>query len=270
MEIQNVDAVEQSAAAYHNVNSIQAELRAHLDSTIELSKEFKFFLDLLQRRGGLALELGSGTGVRLLHYLATGIHVHGVETSLELFTLCQARAKKIGMVPTIHRQQLDRLDIPMSFKTIYAPQGLFNRIGSSDVVEIVLQRLFEHLEMNGQLVIVLDAPRIHSLSQAKLGVWQIVHRIDRQDQSTILHSQVEQYNFVQQKIEILNRYEIFRSQGVVETILGASLERWYYKTEFEFMLERAGFSEIMAVGDYSLDPLADEHKIWVFFANKRG
>lgn len=268
MEIQRIEGG-WHAQVHYNLDAISAELQALLDEK-ELGREHQFFLDVIQRRGGLALELGSGTGCRLLPYLLAGVHVHGVEASAELFAICQARAQKLGVLPTVHRQTLDRLDVPMSFKTIYAPLGIFQKIDSLESAEIVLQKLFEHLEMNGVLIIALQAPSIKKISQST-GIWEIVAHAERShDKAKIILSQAVCQNIVEQQMMIMQRYEIVHANGHTETHMGELLSRWYHKFEFTMMLERAGFSEVSVVGDYSTQNATDKDDIWLFWATKKG
>lgn len=267
MEIQRAE-VGRSLLTSYDVDAISAELQALLSESGQ-GREHQFFFDVIQRQGGLALELGSGTGKRLLPYLLAGIHVHGVEASPELFAICQARAQKFGLLPTVHRQVLDRLDIPMSFKTIYAPTHIFQQIDCFETAEIVLQKFFEHLEMNGLLMITLEAPNLQKLMQSQ-GVWEFVVSAERShDRARIVLSQAAKHSFVEQKFTILQRYDVLHAGGKVETHLKEYAQRWYYKHEFKMMLERAGFAEISVLGDYSMDAATDGHTEWVFLATKK-
>ena len=268
MEIQRIDGNKQQLLNY-SVSAVSAELQALLDEAVPCA-DVQFYLDIIQRRAGLTLELGCGTGRLLLPYLLAGMHVHGVEASPELYAICQARAQKAGVVPTIHRQQLDRLDAPMLFKTVYAPFGVLQRISSIATVEHVLQKLFEHLEMNGQLVIALEAPQPKKIMQLQ-GAWRMISMADRpHDRARIVLSQAERIDVIEQRSAVTQRYDVYHVAGGLETYLSEKTFRWYYKFEFKMMLERAGFSEIFVVGDYTMDPANDRHATWVFLATKRG
>lgn len=267
MEIQRAEDGRASMLSY-DVEAIGAELQALL-SDAEPGREHQFFLDIIQRQGGLALELGSGTGQRLLSYLLAGVHVHGVEASPELFSICQARAQKLGVLPTVHCQTLDRLDIPMSFKTIYATCGVFQSIDCVETAELVLQKFFEHLEMNGLLMITLEAPTLHKLMQPQ-GMWQYVASAQRlHDQARIVLSQATTNSFVEQRRTAFLKYEVIHIGGRVETHHKETAMRWYYKHEFKMMLERAGFAEISVLGNYSMDFADDGDTEWVFLATKK-
>ncbi|MBM3886412.1 class I SAM-dependent methyltransferase [Candidatus Dependentiae bacterium] len=268
MEVQRIDANKQQLLSY-SIGAVRAELQALLDEST-IHPDIQFYLDIVQRRGGLTLELGSGTGRLLLQYLLAGVHVHGIETSPELYAICNARAQALGVVPTIHKQQLDRLDLPMSFKTIYAPCGVIQKINCIESIELVLQKLFEHLEMNGQLIIALEAPQQRKFMEQP-SVWHMIATVERShDHARMMLSQTGRSDFVEQKTLLMERYDIFHPTGELETYLHEQTIRWYYKFEFKLMLERAGFSEIVMLGDYTTDLARDEHSVWVFLATKRG
>ncbi len=267
MEIQRAESSRSPLLSY-DVEAVSAELQSLLSES-EQGREHQFFLDIIQRQGGLALELGSGTGQRLLPYLLAGVHVHGVEASPELFSIYQARAQKLGLLPTVHRQTLDRLDIPMLFKTIYAPTEIFQHIDCVETAELVLQKLFEHLELNGLLMITLEVPSLQKLAQPQ-GMWQFVASAERShDKARIVLSQASTHSFVDQRRVILQRYDVLHVGGRIESHLKELALRWYYKHEFKIMLERAGFAEISTLGDFSMNIAADGHTAWVFLATKK-
>ena len=269
MEVQRVGGFSQQLLNY-SVSTVGAELRALLDESVAHA-DAQFYLDIIQRRSGLTLELGSGTGRLLLPYLLAGNHVHGVEASSELYAICQARAQKAGVVPTIHRQQFDRLDLPMSFKTIYAHLGVIQKIPSIESVEQLLQRLFEHLEMSGQLIIALEAPHPKRIIHQQQGIWRMLATANRpHDNARIILSHAEKINMVEQQSLITERYDVFHVAGGLETHLCEEIYRWYYKFEFKMMLERAGFSQISTLGDYTTESAHDDHLVWIFLATKRG
>jgi hypothetical protein len=206
----------------------------------------------------------------LLPYLLAGVHVHGVEFSPDLAAICQAQAQQHGAVPTIHRQALDRLDLPMSFKTMYASVGIFQRYNQPETAEIILQKLFEHLEMNGLLIIALQAPQPYRFMQPQ-GNWCVAATAERSyDRARIVLSQAEQNSFIDQQTRVMERYDVFGQAGGVETYFNEHIIRWYYKSEFKLLLERAGFAEISVLGGYTAAPVADADAVWVFLATKRG
>ena len=267
MEVQRVEGGLQPILSY-NTSTIRAELQAVLDEA-EPGLEHQFFLDIIQRRGGLALELGSGTGKKLLPYLVAGVHVHGVENSADLIAICQARAQKLGLIPTVHRQNLDRLDIPMSFKTIYAPENIFQRMHCLETAEIVLQKFFEHLEIGGMLALTLQAPDLRNTQQNN--AWSMVNNVERiHDRARIVHSVARKHQNIEQTTVTQHRYDIIHANGQIESYLEKESSRWYYKFEFKMMLERAGFSEISMLGDYTPHAAVDGHTKWIFIATKRG
>lgn len=268
MEFHRIDDAKQSFSNY-GLGPIKAELQILLNER-QYGLDHQFYFDIIQRRAGLTLELGSSIGQRLLPYLLSGIHVHGVEVDPELFAVCQARAQKMGVVPTVHKQTLDRLDIPMSFKTIYAPVGIFEQLDSIETAELVLQKLFEHLEMNGVLIISLNVPPVYPTRDV-VGVWRVVEVVQRaQDQARIVLSHSDAKNMTDQTIVRSERFDVFHASGDLESYLGMNVLRWYYKYEFKMLLERSGFSEISVLGDYSLNQAEDGHSVWVFLATKRG
>ncbi len=253
----------------YGAEHVALEMQVYLEEAFQ-AEGFQFFLDLVQARGGLALEVGAASGRLLLPYVSAGLHVHGVEASADLIALCLAKAKSMGIVPTIHHQKINEITLPMSFKTIYAPAHVFEQGGGNGWAATVIQKLYEHLDTHGLLIVALRSPHKHFL-QWKQDAWELISATTREyDGAQLMLSQTIKRFLLDQRIDCTKRYEILSLSGNVQTFVKKVVLRWFHKKEFIGLLERAGFGEISVLADYTMSPATDDSDVMVFLAKKRG
>jgi ubiquinone/menaquinone biosynthesis C-methylase UbiE len=225
-----------------------------------------FYQKHIQNNGGLALEIGSGTGRLLLNYLQEKLEVHGVEPSTQMIALCQEKARQLGLKPVIYQQMMERLNIQYSYKTIYVPlcalQLIINR---AEVIE-TFRRFYLHLEKGGQLLISLFMPE---LAPSQERVWRVVRTTLRPtDNSHVVLSEAVQNNHFEQVQTKWLRYEIYKEDRLIDTFLKTMQMRWYQQYAFIMMLERAGFRDVFIYGQYSERSATDGDEALVFSARK--
>jgi hypothetical protein len=116
-----------------------------------------------QHAGGPTLEVGFGSGQRLLACRAAGLDIDGVETSLGLYAACRERFAQRGHSGhRLYLQPLHEIDLPRRYRSIYAGRVL-GTAASPEADALGLYRLCRALEPGGSLL--LDHPSAggHSL-----------------------------------------------------------------------------------------------------------
>ncbi len=86
------------------------------------------------------------------------------------------------------------------------------------------------------------------------------------DGTNIVVHESTQLDRLEQLQEIWYRFEVFREEQLVETILRTCQLRWYHKHEFMLMLELAGFQEVTAQSSYGSDDTHDPAADMIFSA----
>ena len=76
------------------------------------------FLDIVRQYGQPVLDIGCGTGRIILDFLALGIEIEGVDNSPEMLAVCRDNAQKLRLLPTLHQQRMETLDLPRKYRTI--------------------------------------------------------------------------------------------------------------------------------------------------------
>jgi SAM-dependent methyltransferase len=121
----------------------------------EDAPEVAFYLDVISRGGGLALDAGCGSGRLLRRALAAGLEVEGSDISPDMLAIARRRCRQAGLRPVLHRQSTARLDLHRQFHTIVISGALgLNGRRADDVA--ALRRVYAHLVVGGQVVFDLE------------------------------------------------------------------------------------------------------------------
>jgi SAM-dependent methyltransferase len=122
------------------------------DDTANWSDRF-FYLDIIGQYGEPVLDIGCGTGRLLLDYLAEGIDVDGVDSSAQMLDICRADARRRGLrAPALYQQQMERLDLPRSYRTIVGASSVLQLVTEADAAAGALRRILGHLHPGGAFV----------------------------------------------------------------------------------------------------------------------
>ncbi len=227
-----------------------------------------FFKRHLEKEGGLALEIGSGTGRLLVPYLLDGLHVHGIEPSVEMSAICSSKATRHNINPTVYRQYMEVMNIPVSYKTIFVPHCLFQTITKREIAFETLRRFYLHLDKGGLLMLSLNTPS-RKLTPQTEGVWRVRSSMVRPgDHAQVVLSESIANNYFDQLETQWLKNEIAKHDGSLETFIKTANLRWYYKYEFMMMLEQVGFKDIKIYGDYTDNQATADSKTMVFSAKK--
>ena len=102
--------------------------------------------------GQPALDVACGTGRVLIPLLQAGLDVDGSDLSPDMLALCRERAEREGLTPNLYAQASHELDLPRSYRTI-AMCGSFGLGGNADHDRQALQRMYDHFEPGGLLIL---------------------------------------------------------------------------------------------------------------------
>jgi SAM-dependent methyltransferase len=112
-------------------------------------------VDFVRANGQPGLEVGCGSGRRLLACWNAGLDVNGSESPGPLLSLCRERTSHAGV--GLFAQRFHELDLPRRYRSIYVGRAFCaNEFPRSD--EFALTRLYRLLEPGGVLVLNQPAP----------------------------------------------------------------------------------------------------------------
>src|SRR5688500_12246023 len=85
----------------------------------ETGWDHDYYKRVLEKNGGIALDIGCGTGRLLRRYLKAGLNVEGVDIAADMLEHCRRLAEADGLTVTLYNQPMQALDLPKKYDTIY-------------------------------------------------------------------------------------------------------------------------------------------------------
>lgn len=134
---------------------IVAELYTPLKSTARGAAPY---VDLVEKYGGPALELGCGDGDPLLDLRRHGLDVDGVDSSADMLDRCRRRAAAERLTVVLHHQRMEALDLPRRYRTIFLAGPTFTLLPDDDTALRALRGIRAHLSEDGVGVVPLFLP----------------------------------------------------------------------------------------------------------------
>lgn len=240
--------------------------------------EIAYFQQFIEADGQPALDVACGTGRLLIPYLQAGLDVDGCDISSDMLDLCRERAEREALSPNLYAQAMHELDLPRSYKTIIVCGG-FGLGGRREHDVEGLQRLYEHLEPGGFLLLDNEVP------YADPGQWSYWPKEKRSELPRPwpepggrrrgsdgaeygLRSRLVELDPLAQRVTLEMRADMWRDDQLVaedESVLSMTL---YFKDELLLLLERTGFVDVVVRGDYTDAEPSAETDFLVFIARK--
>lgn len=200
--------------------------------------DIEHYAEKLKDISAPALEAGVGTGRVLIPLIRKGLKVDGVDLSPEMLTQCRVNLEKHGVSAKLYQQDLKDMSLPSRYGAVIMPTGSFcllpkNRVGD------ILASFFNHLEPGGRLVIDLLLPADFKRGETES------YSCPLDDGTGILFTSFSRdIDWVAQKTSYIHRYELLKNGAVLKTEISNFTLSWYGISEFEMLLELAGFTKI--------------------------
>jgi SAM-dependent methyltransferase len=226
------------------------------------------FQRIIQQHAGPALDVGCGTGRLLIPYLLAGLEVVGIDPSAEMLALCRIKAAERWLIPQLYQQEMQHLDLPRCYHTIFIPCGTLQLVVNRSQVFEALRRLHAHLVQTGVLVLTVYN-RWREMEDERVGRWKLYARHPLPDGS-LLYKQVrvQERDLLEQTLTNEVRYRRVQARRVIEEQRCDAPEHWYFQHEMELMLECVDFRTVRITGDYTDEAARDNHHVLAFAAIK--
>lgn len=233
-----------------------------------------FYQQIIQQQGGRALELGCGAGRLLLAYLQEGLNVEGADLSGEMLAVCREKAAAAGLQPVLYEQPMQLLATPYRYRTIYIPCGSFVCVMDRALALQTLQRCHAHLEPGGMLAFNIYLAAYDYSQQAPPEPlpqpWQL--RAEKQlpgGRRLVISRRMTGLDPVEQIEQEERRYELYDAEQLLASEIHGGQTRWYFRNELLWMLQLAGFTDVVVKGDYTDEPFNASHKTTMVFLASR-
>lgn len=229
-----------------------------------------FYKELLKKHQGISLEVGCGTGRILIPFLKENLQVDGLDNSGDMIKICKDKLSKEGLNTNLYESQMQNFNLSKRYNNIYIPFHSFMIVSDRNEAFQALSCFFNHLKENGQLIISLFVPNYQSLSMytEDRDEWRYCKEIKYKNNQKIIISDAVKNSHFEQIKRVRYRFQIFDDTQLIDTFVEEMKVRWYFRYEFQLMLENIGFRNIKAYGDFTLEPLRAGHREMTFQAFK--
>jgi SAM-dependent methyltransferase len=240
--------------------------------------ELEFLSRAIERFGQPVLDLACGAGRLLFPLMKAGVNVDGCDFSEDMLTQCRMKAEDEGLQPRLFCQAMHALELPRQYRLIYIC-GSFGLAGSRNNDLETLRRCASHLEINGALILNIQA---EYTSPQAWKMWLPEYRKGlpepwpEQGRNYVAEDGSEHRAYfrtlaldpLEQRYERQVRLEKWVSGSLEASEVRSLQGNMYLKSEVQFMLETAGFREILVNGNYSDERAGPGHEEIVFTAIK--
>ena len=225
-----------------------------------------FYRTIAELGRGPALDVGCGTGRLLLDYLKAGFDVDGVDNSPEMLRLCRDKAAATGIdvAQRLFRQEMNELDLPRRYATIFVPSSSFQLLTTRRAADEAMERFRQHLAPSGVLVMSImstlwsgkGAPPPHM----EWSGWHKLGEKRRPDGATIRRWARARYDYSEQLEHEENRYEVLSNETIIqtETHRRSPAVRWYSQDQAAAIYEKAGFANVRVLSGFTFEPASRE------------
>lgn len=213
----------------------------------------RFYAANLKGIHGPVLECACGTGLFLLPLLQAGYDIYGFDISAAMLGTLRKKAARLGITDIDQRisvQAFETFHYEHPFEAVIIPTNAFGHLLTQEAQIRTLKNIYTHLRPGGKLLLDLRMPGLSEIANPEIveGSWytwthpetglpirqRLVGRSDFDRQVIIDHC----------FIEYEGQAEDFPMTG-----------RWILKSEFQLLLQLAGFSRWQAFGSPEGGPL---------------
>jgi ubiquinone/menaquinone biosynthesis C-methylase UbiE len=220
-----------------------------------------FYLDVVKKYGQPVLDVGCGTGRIQLDFLQQGIDIDGVDNSPDMLAKLHEKAKKLNLNPTVHQQEMDKLDLQRKYQTILVPSSSFQLLLDANLPPIVMRRFYEHLLSGGVLVMPFmtlwkDGDPLESEFTREA--------VRPEDGAMIRRWQYSRFDPATELEHTIDRYEIIKDGQVIqsEEHHQSPATRSYTQEQAINLYKQAGFNEMLVFSGFTFEPVKPEDTIF--------
>ena len=222
-----------------------------------------FFRDIVRQYGQPVLDMGCGTGRIVLDYLAKGLDIDGVDNSPEMLAICREKAQQRGLLPNLHQQAMEALDLPRTYRTILVPSSSFQLVTEAEAATEVMRRFFAHLQPDGALIMPFSFEWKEG-EPLQTEWFPVFEKIRPADAATVRRWSQERFSPQEQIWHSEDRYEVRQGDAVIasEHHRRSPAGRWYSRAQAVQLYRDAGFHDIRLLGGFTHTPASAEDTIF--------
>lgn len=202
-------------------------------------EDIRLYSSLIQADDAPVLELACGTGRVLLPLLRAGLEADGLDLSGEMLAKCRTKLSAEGLSARLFRQGMEDFDTGREYRTIFVCGGSFQLLPTREAARGALAAAYRHLMPGGRFILDLvvgPAP----FGGNEPNTWK-TGRIAARGGERIVYSSRSESDPISRQSHLRTRYELYRDDRLVDTVLGELRLREYSRSEAELLLAEEGF-----------------------------
>lgn len=220
-----------------------------------------FYLDVIEKYGQPALDVGCGTGRLLLDYLQEGIAIDGVDNSRDMLKLCREKARALKLKPNLTEQYMETLELRRKYKTILVPSSSLQLVIEPDALKRTMERLTAHLAPGG--VLVASFMTLWNAGDPLESTWE-KEVVRESDGVTFRRVATSRFDPGTELEDTEDLYQILDNGRVIaeEKHSRAPATRSYTPAQARVLFENAGLDEVEVLHEFTWEPVREED--WLF------
>jgi len=231
-----------------------------------------FWLSLAEEADGETLEIACGTGRVLLPLARAGLRVTGLDVSEAMLAVAR---RKLGGEPAevseraklIHGD-MTQFDLGKQFGLVIIPFSAFQALLTRADQRVCLERCRAHLKSGGKLAIDVFNPGLTRLTSSA-PIPEGPEEFTGPEGETVRWSGETEYDLTSQTLRSRWRYERTTSGGETTVSQHVLALHYFFRFEFEWMLEACGFEIEALYGDFDRGPLRADSSEMIFVARRK-
>ena len=209
--------------------------------------DIEYYSSKLKSVSSLILEAGVGTGRMLIPLIQSGLNVEGVDLSPEMLAQCKINLEQHGIKADLYQQDLAKMSLPNKYGAIIMPTGSFCLL-PKHIINDVLASFYNHLDEGGEFIVDLLLPSDFVSGKVESYAYDFGNKT-----GLLFTINSQEIDWVSQKTSYIHRYELLKNGEIKQTEISNFILYWYGISEFEMMLEAAGFADISHMFGYGDD-----------------
>ncbi len=198
-----------------------------------------------RRSHGPLLEVMCGSGRFLAPLANGGFDIDGVDASDDMLAACERKCSEAGVTVSLTRQFVQELELPRRYGLAFIAAGSFGLLVEENDYRVGLQRVYEHLEPDGELILEAETP---AMAPRRTGRW-FGRWWDRPDGARIVSRDISRYDPTMLVEEGLGIYELWVDGRLVETEMNNWVRRFWTDDTLADELRGAGFVAVDVIAD---------------------
>ncbi len=222
------------------------------------------------RCGSPILELGCGTGRVLLPLVRQGYQVTGIDASPAMLDVARRKlaAEKLTARATLVQQEMLELDVDGRFNLAFAAINTFMHLATTDDQLAALDRIYQHLNPGGLLVLDLFNPDLGRLLDLRGQVTLEKVMADPDTGHRLMRFHADKADLGQQTIHVTFMVDEIDPEGRVQRTLFPFSIRYLFRYELELLLRYAGFEVEAIYGSYDLEEFSGDSEKMIAVARR--